>query len=358
MRYGYICLFTAVCCAVNWTALAQGPDVATSLKRFSDFPKIDVKRLLSGEILAGRGATTNYSSGISVQFCFAVPASPEETARRLQGGDVSGPEGPNVYAHCVLHTPSTSGDFSKLLLDPTQGPTRWLLDKTIRLGNGTSELNLSRTDASELTACVKKNPGPKEVSACWATILSERAAAFQHKGFNGVLPYDFAESVQYNQIDQLRIMLREHPKVIDEFSPVLVGAGLIHGGSDVPQLTPSHYWSLFDANHRAVVNLGAIYRSAVNGHYQVLDAEYYVSDSYYAAATLYEIWPIRDAGKTGSLVWRGDFYVAPMLKYMKGMERIAYGAIMIQEIKREINKFQNYLGTTPDTRPAELDLLP
>jgi hypothetical protein len=358
MRYGHICLFTAVCCTLNWTALAQGPDVATSLKRFSDVQKINIRHLLGGEILAERGATTNYSSGISAQFCFAVPASPEETARRLQGGDASGPEGPNVYAHCVLHTPSTPGDFSKLYLDPKQGPTKWLLDKTIRLGNGSSELNLSRTDASELAACVKKSPDPKVVSACWAAILSERAAAFQLKGFNGVLPYDSAESVQYNQIDQLRIMLREHPKVIDELSPVLVGAGLIHGGSDVPRLTPSHYWSLFDANHRAVVNLGAIYRSAVNDHYQVLDVEYYVSDSYYAAATLYEIWPIRDAGKTGSLVWRGDFYVAPMLKYMKGMERIAYGVIMIQEIKREINRFQSCFSAKPDTGPAELDLLP
>ena len=356
MRYGHICLFSAVCCALNWTAMAQGPDVATSLKRFSDFPKIDVKRLFGGEILAERGATTNYSSGISAQFCFAVPASPEETARRLQGGDVSGPEGPNVYAHGVLHTPSTSGDFSKLYLDPKQGPTKWLLEKTIGVGNGKSELNLSLTDATELAACVKKNPDSKGVSACWVAILSDRATAFQHKGFDGVLPYDSVETTQYNQIDQLRIMLREHGKIVDELSPVLSGAGLIHGSHDVPQLAPSQYWSLFNANHRAVVNLGAIYRLAIDDHYQVLDIEYYVSGRYYSAATLYEIWPIHYAGGTGSLVWRGDFYVAPMLNHMKGMEHIAYGAIMIHEIKREIQTFKNYFGAKPDIRTSVPDL--
>ena len=358
MRYGHICLFTALCCALSWTALAQGPDIAASLRRFSDFPRIDVTRLQGGEILAKRGAATDYSGGISAQFCFAVPTSPEETARRLQNWDASGADGTNVYAHGVLHTPAIPGDFKKLYLDPKQGPTRWLLDKTIGVGNGTSGLNLSRAEARELGACVKKSPSPGGVSTCWAVMLSERAATFQRNGFNGVPPYDSGDAAPYNQIDQLRIMLRDQTRVMDELSPVLLASGLIRGNSGVPWLTPSHYWGLFNANHRAVVDLGAVYRLAVADHHQVLDVEYYVSGSYYAAATLYEIWLIRDAARTGSIVWRGDFYVAPMLNYVKGLERIAYGAIMIQEIKREIRTFQAYLGRRPDTRAAESDPLP
>ena len=358
MMYGHVCLITAVCCTLNWPALAQDQDVATSLKRFSDFPKINVTDLLGGEILAERGAATNFSGGISAQFCFAVPTPPEETARRLQSWDTSGADGTNVYAHGVVHTPSTPDDFKKLYLDPTLGPTGWLLDKTNDVANGAPELNLSRADAQELGACVKKNAGPRGSSACWAAMLSGRAATFQRNGFNGVLPYDSADAAPYNQIDQLRIMLREQTRVLAELSPVLQGAGLIPGSGGVPRLTPSHYWSLFDANHRAVVNLGATYRLAVDDHYQVLDAEYYVSGSYYAAATLYEIWPIRDAGRTGSLVWRGDYYVAPMLKYLGGLERMAYGAIMIQEVKREIGMFRNYLGARPDRHAAAPDLLP
>jgi len=356
MRYGHISLFTAACCALAWTALAQGPDAPASLKRFSDFPKIDVKLLLGGEILAQRGAATQFPNGISAQFCFTVPAPPADTARMLHDWDSTGVSGTNVYAHdLLLHTPGAPGDFKKLYLDTTQGPSRWLVEKTLAISSSASDLNLSRGDAQQLGACVKKSPNPRGASGCWAAMLAERASAFQRNGFNGVAPYDAAET-PFNQIDQLRSMLREHTKVVEEFSPVLLGAGLIHGTGDAPRLTPSHYWSLFSANHHAVVNLGAIYSVAVADHYQVLDAEYYVSDGYYAAATLYEIWPIPTANGTASLVWRGDFYVTPMMNYLKGLERIAYGAIMIQEIKHEIRMFQAYPGARSDTRPAGLYL--
>ncbi|HEY4743520.1 MAG TPA: hypothetical protein VIH45_02600 [Desulfuromonadaceae bacterium] len=351
MRYGHISLFTAACCFLAWTALAQGPDAPASLKRFSDFPKVDVKLLLGGEILAQRGTATKFPNGISAQFCFTMPIPPAETARLLQDWDSTGVSGTNVYAHAVLHPPGGPGDFKKFHLDTTQGPTRWLVEKTLAVGSGASELNLSRGDAQHLGACVKKSPNAQGVSGCWTAMLAERAAAFQRNGFNGVAPYDAAET-PFNQIEQLRSMLREQTKVVEELSPVLVGAGLVHGTGDAPRLTPFHYWSLFSANHHAVVNLGAIYSVAVADHYQVLDAEYYVSDGYYAATTLYEIWPIPIAGGTASLVWRGDFYVTPMMSFLKGLERIAYGAIMIQEIKHEIRMFQAYPGAQADTRPT------
>lgn len=350
MRFGHIGLFTALCWAAAWTAPAQGPDAPATLQRFSDFPRIDVKRLLEGEILAERGATTATDNGISAQFCFTVPIPPAETVQRLRNWDASGVTGTNVYASGVLHTPGLPADFARLQLDTRQGPTKWLLEKTLAINNGTSELNLSRTDSQRLRACARKDPTSRGVSGCWATLLAERAATFQRAGFNGVAPYDATGTTPYNQIDELRRVLRERSRVAAELSPVLQGAGLFHG--DGPQLTPSPYWSLFNANHRAVVSLGAIYSLAVADRYQVLDAEYYVSGSYYAAATLYEIWPIPLGGGTGSLVWRGDFYVVPLLNYLKGLERIAYGAIMIQEIKHEIRMFQSYPGARADTRPA------
>src|ERR1039457_3293483 len=138
-------------------------------------------------------------------------------------------------------------------------------------------------------------------------------------------------------------MLLEQGKIADEFAPILQKSGLlIHSGAHTP-LVPLYYWSLFDANHRATFNLGAMYSQAINNRFQLLDVEYYVSGNYYAAATLYEIWPINNGEETGSIVWRGDFFAAPMLKYTKGIERIAYGAIMVHEIKNEISYFRDSL---------------
>jgi len=72
-----------------------------------------------------------------------------------------------------------------------------------------------------------------------------------------------------------------------------------------------------------------------------------VSNDYYTSATLYEVWPIQVGEKTGALVWRGDFFAAPMLAFTKGTERIAYGALMLQDIKKEIRCFRDSLKAKP-----------
>ena len=74
-----------------------------------------------------------------------------------------------------------------------------------------------------------------------------------------------------------------------------------------------------------------------------MDVQYYVSGKYFAAATLYEIWPIQLGEKSGALVWRGDFVAAPTLAFTRGTERIVYGAILLQEIKKVVRCFQDDL---------------
>lgn len=73
----------------------------------------------------------------------------------------------------------------------------------------------------------------------------------------------------------------------------------------------------------------------------MLDVQYYVSGAYYTFVTLYKVWPVQVGGKSAALVWRGDFFAAPTLALTKGAERLAYGAIMLQELKKAIRCFQN-----------------
>lgn len=346
MRRLLIFLMVGLCCAVSLKALAQGSDSLAGLKQFSDFSKIDITRLLEGEILTQRGPLMNFPNGISSQLCFAVPTSPAETAKRLQKWDPTRCKSLKVYVSHGLRDPCELKEFNSLYLylDPGHRPIKWLLDQTLATSACNSELNLTQIEARELACCVGKDASPKTVGACWARLLFARASGFQRNGFASTLPYEFGEK-SVNPASQLRSLLQEQVRITREFAPLLQRAGLVSGGAGISPLRPFYFWSLFEADHHATLTLGAVYELNLGDHYQLLNIEYYVSGTYYTSATLYEIWPIRDGGRTGSLVWRGDLFAAPLLRFTKGIERIASGAIMIQEIKKEVRCFQDSLKT-------------
>jgi hypothetical protein len=309
-----------------------------AITSFSDFQRIDLNRLLNGDILAERGSLMDFPNGISAQTCFVVPLSAEETAKRLQTWDPSPHAELKVFAFHALHTPCAPEDFQRLDFKNNQKPVRWLMDKTVASTPAKSDLNLTHDEAKQLADCVQRRTGPQEVSDCWARVLQARAAAFQQKGVAGVFPYEVGgESV--SPAIQLRTMLREQLAVSHEFSPILKKIGLLGSDAD-PSLSPLYYWTLFDADYHGTIALGAVYLLPVGDHFQLVDMDYYVSGTYYTSVTLYEVWPVQSRGKPGALVWRGDFFAAPMLRFTKGTERIAYGALMLQDIKKEIHCVQ------------------
>jgi hypothetical protein len=190
-----------------------------------------------------------------------------------------------------------------------------------------------------LANCAKSSPDPQDIGACWGDLLHERATAFQREGFDGMLPYE-ANGATVSPGTQLREMLRDQPAVERQFATLLRQSGLF-GGVRTGLLTPTLYWTLFEANHHGTLSLGAVYVLPQGDHYQLMDVQYYVSGKYYVAATLSEIWPIRIGEKSEALVWRGDFVAAPTLPFIRGTDRIIYGAILLQEIKKVVRCFQD-----------------
>lgn len=333
------CVLVAVCMGRAPSAVAGPVDPVEAIKSFSDFQQIDLNRLVNGDVLSERGSSMNSLNGISAQTCFIVPLPAEETAKRLQLWDPSPHAELKVYAFHALHAPCELADFQRLDFKNTQKPVRWLLDKTAASTPTKSELNLTRDEAAKLDGCVQKRANPQKVAACWADLLLARASAFQQKGLAGVRAYELAgESV--SPFDQLRAMLREQLPVCHEFLPILNKTGLA-GNEAEPSLTPFYYWTLFDADYHGTISLGAVYLLAVDDHFQLVDMEYYVSGNYYASATLYEVWPVQAGGRSAALVWRGDYFSAPLLRFTKGTERIAYGVLMLQDIKKEIHCIQD-----------------
>ena len=295
-----------------------------TVQRLGEFRQVDLSRLFAGEILTERGALMDFPNGIAVQSCFAVPLPAAEVARHLQVWDPSPHEVLKVYAFHPVSSPCLSEDFRQFSFAGNQRPVRWLLDKTLATTPTQSSLNLSRTDAATLAG---SRLAPVEG---WTKLLVARATAFQQRGWAGVAPYEVAGE-KTAPAAQLQALLREPTGIAVEFAPILEKIGLAGAASDVT-LGGFYYWSLLEADHHATFNLGAMYRLAVGEHYQLADVEYYVSSDYYTTITLFEVWPVTG----GTLVWRVDLLAAPVLAVTKGAERLAYGALMAQDIKKEI----------------------
>ncbi|GFO55022.1 hypothetical protein GMSM_20290 [Geomonas sp. Red276] len=177
-----------------------------------------------------------------------------------------------------------------------------------------------------------------------------RASAFQRHGFASTLPYEFdVETI--DPASHIRSLLQEQEPIAREFTPLLQSAGLMAGSNPNSPFKPTYYCRLYQADHHATVSLGAVYLRAVGDRYQQLDLEYYVSGTYYASATLYEIWPIRDGRRTGSLVWCDVLCSAPVLRFGSGIERLASGVILTLEFKKFVRCFQDSIKTA-GTLPA------
>ena len=297
-----------------------------TVQRLSGFRQMDLAKLLAGEILTERGVLMDFPNGISAQSCFAVALPAAEVAQRLQVWDPLPHPELKVLAFHALPVPCRPEDFAQLQLTSTLKPVRWFLEKTLATTPMKSVLDLSRSEAAELAS----STNPRRATEGWVKVLMARAAAFQQQGWAGVAPYEAAGKT-VKPFDQLQALLHDQSVIAAEFAPVLRNAGLLGGATDMA-LAPFYYWSLFEANHHAIVNLGAAYRLADGERYQIADVEYYVSGDYYTSVALYEIWPVPG----GTLIWRVDLFSAPMLEYTKGMERLAYEVLMVQDIKQEI----------------------
>jgi hypothetical protein len=330
-------------CFLSVAAVPESTDPVEVIKGFSDFAAIDLGRVLNGDVLSERGSLMNFPNGISAQTCYAMALPADEAAKHLQFFDPSPYSELKVFAFHAVHAPAEPSDFQSLDFRNHQKPVGWLLDKTVATTPSRSELNLTRDEASQLAGGLSKQADPQKVSECWAKLLLARATAFQQKGLAGPTPYEVAgESV--SPADQLRSMLLEQISISHEFLPILKGIGLL-GKDTMPSLTPFYYWTMFDADYHGTISLGAVYMMPVGNHFQLIDLEYYVNANYYTSATLYEVWPVQAQGKPEALVWRGDFFAAPTLRFTKGTERIAYGALMLQDIKKEIHCMQDEAKT-------------
>jgi hypothetical protein len=266
---------------------------------------------------AVRGPGDEHAASSLRATAWVTPGTPAQQAEAMRRWNPAS----HSELKILLHT--NGSNFSRLADAPNSAAVQALATSTL---SKSTDLQISRDEAAKLPGGTGGGmSGP--VASFWSTVLSARAAA----GPFGQPPYDHTgESVRAG--DEINGLLRGQPKIQKQFS------GLIGGKGD-------QYWELLEVESKGVLTLGASYsRQASGGSYQFADVLYYASGGYYAAVTLYQMWPIEVGGKPSTLVWRGDMISSASVGELRGVERMGSETSMMRNISRAVRLFRRDTG--------------
>jgi hypothetical protein len=325
----------ATFCALHLFANSvAAADPVSEMASFSAFNNVDLAQLAKTDVKAAHGVPMSTARFLSVQSCYVVPHAPAREIELMRKWNPTPHRELKVYLHSDLSGSPSPESFSRLRNAPDNGPVRALVSRTQKLA---PDLQISKEEAKKFSAGAAE-PGaiPASVASFWSNLLSARARAFASGGSASQPSYDHSgQAIRPNE--ELSGLLREQPRVKQQFSSFLSGTGIGHGGGGKPDL----YWELLDVDGQGVVSLGATYsRAASGGSYQVGDTFYYSSGGYYVTLTLFQLWPVTVNGAASTLVWRGDFVSAAELGTLHGVERLGSESAMMKNITKAVTLYR------------------
>lgn len=326
-------------------------DPLEEIKAFSLFEKVDLPKLLQGEVMTERGPLTNFRRGISGQSCYVVRRPPAAVAAYIQ---TTAPSTTNssdsVYFHAKIASPARDSDLDGLRFNLQRSDVRRLVDRTLSVTEKSTDFCMSRAEATRVETVVREGKS-KALSSediakqAWTGLLLGRIREFQEKGLANVFPYDM-EKTPVSPSDEMRCLLGEEPEIQGHFRGLFEETGILPS-PERARLKGSCYAELMNAQIVATFDLGAVFVNPMaNGEIQVLDCQYFSSNAYYVLLTVFHLWPIPVEGGTATLVWRGDFLSASLLDVTRGTVRMAWGLVMMREIKQSIQSFQKEILKT------------
>jgi hypothetical protein len=269
-------------------------DPVAELASFSVFNNVDLGQL-QGDAKPVRGPSLNNARFQSVQTCWVQPGSPSQVASAIRGfNPARHPE-----LRVMLHSNGTN--FSQLNSLPNNNAVQWLQTATEQKSN---ELQISKQEAA------KNAP----FAQFWSEVLGARASA----GVFAQPPYDHSGK-NIRAGDEINALLAADGKVKKQFSGVIGSKG-------------DQYWELLNVDSKGVLTLG----SSFSKGNQLADVLYYASGGYYAAITLYQLWPVEVGGKASTLVWRGDFISSGELADLRGIERLGSESAFLKDVAKSV----------------------
>ena len=297
--------------------LAAHADGVSELAGFSVFANPDLATLAQGDAKPMRGPEMSTPRFLSVQTAWVAPGSPAQQAQALRRWTPAGHPELKVFMH------SNGSDFSRLAQAPSHSSVQALAKITV---SKSPSLQVSKEEAAKIPIDAPPTMSG-QVANFWMNVLSTRASA----GPFSQPAYDHTGQ-PIRPGDEINGMLRQQPKIQKQFS------GLIGGKGD-------QYWELLDVDNKGVLTLGASYnRSGAGGSFQAADVLYYASGGYYAAITLYQMWPVNVGGKPSTLFWRGDMISSAEIAGLAGMERMGAESSVMKDVSRAVRFFRSDSG--------------
>ena len=311
-------------------------DAVSELASFSIFDKVDLAQLAKSDVKTAHGPPMGNPRFLSTQSCFVSTGSPAQQIEALRKWNPTKHRELKVFLHSDLPANPTAANFSKLQNAPDNSSVRSLVSATQKLS---PELQISKEEAKKFSSASGGGGGamPAAVAKFWSDVMAARTHSFSSGGTSAQPPYDHGgQTIRAG--DELNALLKQQEKIRRQFSSLVGGTGIGRGGGS---LNPELYWELLDVDDQGVVTLGASYnRAGAGGTYQAADVLYYASGGYYAALTLYQMWPVNLGGKASTLIWRGDMISAASLGSLHGVERLASESAMMKDISKAVTLFR------------------
>jgi hypothetical protein len=329
-----------------WLALApvallnSGP--LEEVQTYSSIRKVSLEKLVAGQIEGARIPAEGGELSISTETLFAVPLPPARVvdlmSDTISATTVQASDTLDVELHLPVSKPPKESDFARLKLVGDAASRQLLAQSAKGTGSG---LNLNAVEAANLA----KADSPDAIEAAWHKLLVGRARIFQNQGWVGSSAYDLGNK-SFNQHQEIVRLLKTMPGILERFKDSIgsaMTARLAEGSEPV-----KFYWETSRIQGDRVITLGAVYsRKVSKNRWQVVEPTYYVSSKYYTSLILYEILPLEFDGKSGSLVWRGDFVITPTIGVMKGIERMAAENITLLEVRKSVRSFAEECRAAP-----------
>ena len=287
--------------------------------------EVPVEQLEKGEIVGEKWLAGGARPGfLGARVFFVVAAPPSEVAPKLLeldptgGKEVGWEESATVKIFQKLDRPLKTENWDRFRSALGKMPFETLLAVE---GQKEGRYHLSSEEIRKIT--LDKIPG-------WLSVLENKFLTYIRGGWKELpgVPSAPGEMVDFDA--ELRDVLKENGPVRDEFRRVLTA--LAYGGRDEKEkITVNDYWMLMDVNKSPSVALGCgVMRQGAGGRWEVADMQYWASNGYYGAISLYGIWPYGD-GK--SLVCRIDAVETDPGELRQATARLIGESLFMREIK-------------------------
>lgn len=287
--------------------------------------EVPVGELEKGEIVGEKWLAGGARPGfLGAKVFFIVSAPPGEVAPQLleldptEGKEIGWQESATVKIFQKFDRPPKTESWERLRVALGKMPFETLLAVE---GQKEGRYHLSPEEIRKITA--EKIPG-------WVSVLEGKFLTYSRGGWRELpgVPSGPGEVVDFDA--ELRDVLKENGPVRDEFRRVLTA--LAYGGRDEKEkISLNDYWMLMDVNKSPAMALGCgVMRQGIGGRWEVADMQYWSSNGYYGAISLYGIWPYGD-GK--SLVCRIDAVETDPGELRQATARLIGESLFMREIK-------------------------